>query len=109
MDATSPFPLHDAAEAGDLSRVQALVMVGADVEAKKTWRADVGLFDPFDEDCTPLHFAARNGHVEVVRYFVVACGANKESCSTFGDTPLCIAAHEGYLVVTRLLVVHGEN
>ena len=51
--------LHFAAGAGDLERVQALVSEGFDVDA-------------FDDalGMTPLHYAAKNEHFEVVEFLL---------------------------------------
>ncbi|ETN42357.1 uncharacterized protein HMPREF1541_01511 [Cyphellophora europaea CBS 101466] len=53
-------PLHCAAEAGNLGLVRSLLAKGADPEA-------VDKFGDF-----PLHYAAFNGHTDVVRLFVEA-------------------------------------
>ena len=50
--------IHVSARDGDLAGVQALLDIGADVNAK-----DV-------EGWTPLHYSARNGHEEIVELLI---------------------------------------
>ena len=85
-----------SATRGDLSRVQAFVDQGADVNGK-------GLLDT-----TALYFAARNGHLEVVG-FLLEKGADPNSKATGGMTALMAAAQHGRLEVARILVEHGAD
>ena len=62
-------PLHEAVEADDLSRVQALVGAGADIEERA---------GKDRESATPLYRAAKKGYVVVARYLVER-GADKEA------------------------------
>ena len=87
--------LYDAAEAGDLERVQVLVEQGADK-------------DEVNEDGqTPLYIAACIGHLAVVRYLVEQ-GADMEKVY-FEWTPLIIASIHGKLEVVRYLLDQGAN
>ena len=65
----------------------------------------------FDTNCknsrgrTPLHYAASNNHLEVVRYFI-----NEQHCDPmtrdkyYGKTPLHYACHNGHLKIAQYLI-----
>jgi hemoglobin len=83
-----------ASEAGP-EIVRALVRAGADVNAcDGVTRA------------TPLHMAARRGHVEIART-LLDCGAAMEARDRSGDTPLQRALNCRRDTVVRLLVDRG--
>ena len=89
--------LYDAAEAGDLARVQVLVEQGAEKD------------ETFGEmQKTALTAAAENGHLPVVRYLVEQ-GADMERAGRYGWTPLMIASWLGRLGVVRYLLEQGAN
>jgi ankyrin repeat protein len=52
---------------------------------------------------TPLHSAAANGHLDVVK-FLVAQQAEVNAKETDGWTPLHLAARYGYLDIVKFLV-----
>ena len=52
-------PLHKASETGNLKMVKALILLGAEVDAKSI---------PFN--LTPLHVAAQSGRTSIVKYFI---------------------------------------
>jgi len=85
-------PLHEAVEADDLSRVQALVAAGADIEERERNNSQFP---------TPLWRAAEKGHVAVARYLVER-GANKEATGSDGKTSLLVAAQQGHIEVVRM-------
>ncbi|WMT84105.1 ankyrin repeat domain-containing protein [Wolbachia endosymbiont of Listronotus oregonensis] len=62
--------------------IQALIGAGANVRAEVTY----GL--------SPLHFAAGNGNLEIVKCLVEA-GAGINFCDSCGSTPLHLAAQYG--------------
>ena len=58
--------------------------------------------DIFDQ--TPLHFAASNRHLEVVKLLVVEFKADVNAKNNNDWTPLHFAASSGHMEVVRLLV-----
>jgi ankyrin repeat protein len=88
-------PLMDAASAGELKAVEALLAKGADVNAQ----------DKFGG--TALVYAAREGYTEVVR-ILIAHGADVNVRDT-SSTGLHKAAKNGHLDVVRLLLSHGAE
>ena len=84
--------IADAAMRGEKADVLALIKQGADVNA------------PQGDGVTALHWAARQGDVDLVSA-LVAAGANARSTTTFGAyTPLHLAAERGAAsVVTAAL------
>lgn len=71
-------PLHVAAIRGDISALQALLDVGADVNAQG------------EHQYTPLHEAVEQGHVKAVRT-LLAANARKDLTNDDGVTPLALA------------------
>ena len=57
---------------------------------------------------TPLHYAASNNHLEVVRYF-----SNEQHCDPMtkdnnGDTPLNLACRNGHLNIAEYLIFEAH-
>ncbi len=84
-------PLHCAARNGHLETVQFLVLEAkADAAAKTSWVSDIdGCWHGIplavgghahhwfvQHGSTPLHFAANNGHLEIVRFLVLEADAD---------------------------------
>ncbi len=88
--------IHDAAKAGDLDRVQKLVVNGADVNAKAA------------RDETPLIYAALAGQGEIVNYLLQR-GADINSRSAPGLTALHAAAYTGNTDIVSLLIAKGAD
>lgn len=57
---------------------------------------------------TPLLYAAREGHLEVVK-LLLGAGANIEKPDADGVTPLLMAVLNGRIAVARYLMEHGAN
>jgi cytohesin len=98
--ATTAFadPIHDAVARGDLAGVQAELDKGVDVNAKTNW-GDGG---------TPLHWAAYDGHKEIVE-LLVAEGADVNAKDVDGLTPLYFAVFRDRNEIVELLIAHGAD
>jgi ankyrin repeat protein len=80
--------------------VTLLVAAGADVNTARV-----------DDGCTPLHFAAQDGHAGVIAVLIEAAGVDLNAALTDGAvagvTPSYLAAQENRLDVLKLLVATG--
>jgi ankyrin repeat protein len=57
---------------------------------------------------TPLHWAARNGRIEIAR-LLLQNGAEVNAKDNIGFTPLHFAASKGHVDILQLLVEYGAN
>jgi ankyrin repeat protein len=89
-------PLHDAARAGDLEKVSALIDEGAVIDAQSN-RGE-----------TPLILATLAGQEEVVE-LLIEKGAAIDGRNTGGFTPLHAAAYAGDAAIAELLIDHGAE
>jgi len=89
-------PLHYAAQAGDLAKVQMLLRSGIKVDAENRYGV------------TPLSLAAESGNVAVVNAFVAA-GSNVNHALPEGETILMTAARTGNVEVLRALLQHDAR
>jgi len=89
-------PLHDAAKAGDLERVQQLVDGGANLDV------------PLQRGETPLIVAALAGQTEVAE-LLIARGATVQARNDRGFTALHAAVYRGHLAVVELLMANDFN
>ena len=87
--------IHDAAHKGNIEAVKQHLAAGTDVNAN-----DTGL--------TPLHYAAGEGHKELVELLIVK-GADVSAKNKFGETPLHWAAGEGHKELVELLIANGAD
>ena len=91
-------PIHDAARNGDLAGVQAELDKGVDVdESDDSWPG-----------MTPLHYAADEGHTEVVE-LLIANGADMNAKDEDESTPLHLAAYWGGKDIVELLIAAGAD
>lgn len=92
--------IHEAATAGDIDKASALLTDAP------------GLADAVDvEDAlkrTPLHYAARAGHSDMVR-LLLSHGASVDAQDQTGQTPLMEAALAGNPEVARVLLSNGAR
>ena len=90
-------PLHIAARKGHYSVCQAIIN---QVEVKNPANVHTGY--------TPLHWAAQNGHLEICE-LIVANVSDINPVNIFGDTPIDIAKHSGYINILQLLDHRNSN
>lgn len=91
--------LFSAAAEGDISTVKRLIEKDYDVNA-------------FDEDLslTPLHYAAKGEHLEIVKYLLsVGADVNAHEEARIGETPLGEVAANCSYEVAELLITAGAN
>ena len=86
------FPLHGAVVAGDLDEVNRLVLASGEVDSQTS-----------DDEVTPLHLAAREGHKKFAR-LLVDKGANPNVQDVDGKTPLHWAVRKGHRKIVDLLL-----
>lgn len=93
--------LHEAAREGDVTQVRALL-------EKKWWRPapDVNAIDKWG--CTPLHYAAESGSVEIA-VLLLDLGAEIAPVNLFADMPIHNAAREGRVELVGLLLDRGAD
>src|SRR5579871_370780 len=96
---------YNAAGAGDLAAVQRLVR--ANPQSVNS-RIPQGQGEVWEAGATPLHAAARNGRLEIVRY-LISMGADVNARRKDGDTALLESAYQGHLAVSNLLIESGAN
>lgn len=92
-----PDNLFDAVKAGDVTRVNALIAAGADVNAKD-----------YQGENTALHWAARKSNLEIMK-ILLAHGADARARDFHGFTPLHNAAAWGSKECVELLLAHGAD
>lgn len=90
-------PLHEAAMNGHADVCRLLVDFGLLVDCHTT------------RGRTPLMYAVKGNHIDVVRYFVAECSANVNEQNEMGVTPVYIASQDGLAAIVELLVQHGAD
>ncbi|PRP87324.1 ankyrin repeat domain-containing protein 39-like isoform 1 [Planoprotostelium fungivorum] len=88
--------LWSSASSGNLSRVSSLISSGRDVNEVDT------------SGYTALHYAARNGHVDICR-LLTSKGASPNARTKADATPLHRAAYRGNVKVIELLIAAGAT
>ena len=58
---------------------------------------------------TPLHEAADNGHLEIVKLIMGHVKNKNPAMKYYGTTPLHYAAEKGHLEICRLIIQNVEN
>jgi ankyrin repeat protein len=97
LQAAGPAPVADAAMKRDKEAVRTLLKNGDDVNAAQ------------GDGMTALHWAARNGDLELTQMLLYA-GANVKAATRLGGyTPLLMAADQGHASVIAALVAGGAD
>jgi ankyrin repeat protein len=87
--------LSDAARAGDVARIAAALLAGADANAVvRTW--------------TPLQWAAHHDHVAAISA-LLAAGTHVDGEDSEGWTPLMLAAYNGHTTAIGALLAAGAD
>jgi hypothetical protein len=100
--------LREAALSGNPIRAQMFLDTGADIEADHDSLPDWHKVGPEYDSMTPLHIAAKSGHVDVVGILSRA-GANKEARDKDNNTPLMLADANHHVDTVDLLLEHGAS
>jgi hypothetical protein len=90
-------PIHDAAKNGDLTTVQTLIKSDPNLVSSKD-----------DRGMTPLHWATKNDHKEVVE-FLLAHNAEVNARAEDLRTPLHLAAISDRRDIAEALLAHGAD
>jgi hypothetical protein len=97
MASRATWRLYGAAEDGDVARIAAALLAGADPNAFERTHG-----------ITPLHQAAINGRVAAIAA-LLAAGARVDDASRVGNTPLMLAVLHGSTAAVDALLAAGAN
>ena len=102
--------LHTAATEGLVSKLEEILHrpQNPDLQPEdgSDWDSDEDSSDLGLVRTHPLEFAAREGHLQIVKLLLEA-GADKDACwggDSYTSTPLCAASASGHLEIVRLLL-----
>ncbi|GFS56364.1 hypothetical protein NPIL_568051 [Nephila pilipes] len=118
-------PLHCAASAGELEVAEFLISKGANTHAEDNTTAGkkpihvaaieeflldrgANVNDSDKDNWTPLHYAAQEGQLGVVR-FLISKRANVHAKNTYGAKPIHIAAMGGSQEIIEFLLSNGAS
>ncbi|TMW64309.1 hypothetical protein Poli38472_012931 [Pythium oligandrum] len=90
-------PLHEAAITGRLEACRLLVDYGFLVDCHTT------------RGRTPLMYATKGNHLDVVTYLVDECHASINEQNEMGMTPLYVACQDGHEDIARFLISRGAD
>ena len=94
--------LRRAAKDGELEKVREVLKEGVDPEA-----ADPGGYP--NRGKTPCHYAAENGHSDIVTLLVNMARVDVNKPDEYRYTPLSFAARGGHFEIVELLVANGAD
>lgn len=95
--------LHKAASSGDIAQMRSLLQ---QPEARE--QVSVADESPGGACMTPLHWASKNGHLDVCETLIQA-GASVTACDQFGRTALDLAQRYGHDAVASMLMDTSRN
>jgi ankyrin repeat protein len=84
--------LLEAAETGDIDRVQSLISDGVDIEVRRK-----------PDERTAIMIAAENGNTKIIQLLVEA-GVEADTIDSGGKTALMLAANNGHIETVKLLL-----
>jgi cytochrome c len=95
FNTTRAGPLHDAAKEGEIEKIEQLLAQGANINET-------------DGTATPLYWAVLGAQLAAAK-LLMERGADVNTVSTLGDTPLGPAIGRRNIELIRLLLDHGAN
>ena len=101
MSTTQVESLHDACAKGQLHIVREILQKDSDIANRLNKR--IGFFRD-----TPLHTAARGGHVDILQ-LLLNHGASVNAVDIVGDTPLHDAARWGHVKCVKVCLVNVQQ
>ena len=104
VDSSGRTPLSWASERGYLDVVRSLI----EHRTNGSSSTDIDIDGSNQEMWTPLHFAAKNNHLEVVNELLRA-QADVNARTIHRETPLTLSARKGYTSVVSALVAAGAR